>query len=108
DTHAVVRRRVSFRLQLHAAFHHRNAERLTISRRAAARHAIQWACVVDRRGARDRSELPDVSGDRASVAVYVVALSRQPAASAVSTRRAGWMLMKRGAWRSRIIHGRVI
>lgn len=89
DRHPVVRRRLSFRLRLHAALRYRNAEWRTVSCRAAARRALQWACVADRRRARHRSKLPDVPGDRASVALCLVALSCQPAASTLSTRRPG-------------------
>src|SRR6266567_3060191 len=104
DGHAVVRRRFSLCLRLHAALRHRNAEWRTISGRADAGRALQWPFVADRRCARYRSKLLDVPGDRASVALRLVALSCKPATSAVSTGTHGrcqwhWRQTLKGTFR---------
>src|SRR5206468_1885350 len=62
----------------------RHAKRHTHSGRQATERALPWTGVADRRRARHRSKLSHVSGNRASLALRLVALSCQPSLESLS------------------------
>lgn len=86
DRYAVVCGRFSLRLRLHATLRHRNAEWRTASGWTATQRGLQRACVADGRCGRHGSKCVNVSRDRCSVALCLVALPCQLATSSIGAR----------------------
>src|SRR5207253_7521150 len=85
--HTVVRRRLPYRLRLHATLRYRHAERHKHSGRPVVERALYGSRMADRRGARHRSKFPDVSRDRTALDLRLVALPRESATQGVELTR---------------------